>query len=344
MIVYHASKMRFIEDVFNGTIADDIDNAFIAHLGRKTSLNEKDSWKNSMMHMYKVVNTPDIPEDSIIAIEYQIPLTSKRIDFIISGLDENYGSNVVIVELKQWERATITSKTGIISTRYQHGEAETTHPSYQAWSYAYMMENYNEAIRKKNIKISPCAFLHNYSPDNIINNSFYSDYIEKAPLFLKSGAKDLQNFIKSRVKYGAKEDIIWLIDKGKLRPSKQLADSLSSMLKGNQEFLMIDDQKVVYETALSLARESLTKGKRVLIIEGGPGTGKSVVAINLLVELTKEGLTSLYVSKNAAPRDVYATKLSGSFKKSFINNLFVGSGKFISTPENSLDALIIDEA
>lgn len=344
MIVYHASKMRFIEDVFNGTIADDIDNAFIAHLGRKTSLNEKDSWKNSMMHMYKVVNTPDIPEDSIIAIEYQIPLTSKRIDFIISGLDENYGSNVVIVELKQWERATITSKTGIISTRYQHGEAETTHPSYQAWSYAYMMENYNETIREKNIKISPCAFLHNYSPDNIINNSFYSDYIEKAPLFLKSGAKDLQNFIKSRVKYGAKEDIIWLIDKGKLRPSKQLADSLSSMLKGNQEFLMIDDQKVVYETALSLARESLTKGKRVLIIEGGPGTGKSVVAINLLVELTKEGLTSLYVSKNAAPRDVYATKLSGSFKKSFINNLFVGSGKFISTPENSLDALIIDEA
>lgn len=74
MIVYHASKKGFINDVFNGTIADDIDHAFLLHLGRHTSPNEKLSWKNSMMHMYKVINTPDIPDASTIAIEYQIPL------------------------------------------------------------------------------------------------------------------------------------------------------------------------------------------------------------------------------------------------------------------------------
>ena len=96
MIVYHASKKEFINDVFNGTIADDIDHAFLLHLGRNTSPNEKLSWKNSMMHMYKVVNTSDIPDTSTIAIEYQIPLTSKRIDFIISGADENQRSNIVM--------------------------------------------------------------------------------------------------------------------------------------------------------------------------------------------------------------------------------------------------------
>lgn len=101
MIVYHASKKGFINDVFNGTIADDIDHAFLLHLGRHTSPNEKLSWKNSMMHMYKVINTPDIPDASTIAIEYQIPLTSKRIDFIISGVDTNQRSNIVIIELKQ---------------------------------------------------------------------------------------------------------------------------------------------------------------------------------------------------------------------------------------------------
>lgn len=297
-----------------------------------------------MMHMYKVINTPNIPDSSTITIEYQIPLTSKRIDFIISGTDENQRSNMIIIELKQWEQAKLSQKSGIIQTRFQHGESETAHPSYQAWSYAYMLQNYNETIREQNIQLLPCAFLHNYQKDPIISNDCYAEYIAKAPIFLKSDAGKLQDFIKKHIKYGSKEDIIWLIDKGKLRPSKQLADVLNSMLHGNREFVLLDDQKVVYETALSLAREAVRGPKQVFIVEGGPGTGKSVVAINLLVELTKEGIVAQYASKNAAPRDVYTAKLSGSFKKSYINNLFVGSGSFIDTPQNTFGALIVDEA
>jgi len=344
MIVYHASKQGFINDVFNGIIADEIDHAFIAHLGRHTSPNEVLSWKNSMMHMYKVINTPEIPDASSIAIEYQIPLTSKRIDFIISGLDEKQKGNMVIIELKQWEEAKLSNKIGIVKTRFQHGESETAHPSYQAWSYAYMLTNYNESVREQQIVLSPCAFLHNYQPDDVITNACYEEYIQKAPIFLKNDAQQLQNFIKKHIKFGAKDDIIWLIDKGKLRPSKQLADVLNSMLHGNQEFVLLDDQKIVYETALDLARNAVTRKKQVLIVEGGPGTGKSVVAINLLVELTKEGLVAQYVSKNAAPRDVYTAKLSGSFRKGYINNLFVGSGSFIDTQADVFDALIVDEA
>lgn len=297
-----------------------------------------------MMHMSNVMNTSDIPDDSGIAIEYQIPLTSKRVDFIISGLDENRKGNIIIIELKQWEQAKLSHKSGVIKTRFQHGEHETAHPSYQAWSYAYMLENYNEAVREKEIILSPCAFLHNYQSDAIINHTCYQEYIDKAPIFLKPDARKLQDFIKRHIKYGAKDDIVWLIDNGRLRPSKQLADALNSMLQGNQEFILLDDQKIVYETALDLARTSVTDKKQVLIIEGGPGTGKSVVAINLLVQLTKEGLTAQYVSKNAAPRDVYTAKLSGSQKKSFINNLFVGSGSFVEKEKDIFDTLIIDEA
>lgn len=344
MIVYHASKKGFIDDVFNGRIADEIDQAFLTHLGRHTSPNEIRSWKNSMIHMSNVVNTPEIPNDSGIAIEYQIPLTSKRVDFIISGLDANRKENIIIIELKQWEQARLSHKSGVIKTRFQHGESETAHPSYQAWSYAYMLENYNETIREQHIELTPCAFLHNYSSDNVIANACYQEYIDKAPIFLKSDAQKLQDFIKRRIKYGAKDDIVWLIDNGKLRPSKQLSDALSSLLKGNQEFILLDDQKITYETALDLARTAVTNKKQVLIVEGGPGTGKSVVAINLLVQLTKEGLTTQYVSKNAAPRDVYTAKLSGSHKKSFINNLFVGSGSFIESEKDIFDALVVDEA
>lgn len=344
MIVYRKYKREFIEDVFNGSIADEIDGAFVRYLGRHTSPNEVRSWKNSMMYMNNIVNTEDIPDESEIAIEYQIPLTSKRVDFIIAGLDGNKKENIVIIELKQWESATLSNKSAIVSTRFQHGEQEVAHPSYQAWSYAEMLYNYNESIRDNQIKISPCAYLHNYRPDNIISNTLYNEYIEKAPLFLKNDAKKLQNFIKTRIKYGSKDGIVWMIEAGKLRPSKQLADSLCSMLKGNREFILLDDQKVVYETALYMAITSKTQEKQILIVEGGPGTGKSVVAINLLVEMTKRGLATQYVTKNAAPREVYVTKLKGDYKKTYIDNLFVGSGKFIDVEENTLDALIVDEA
>lgn len=344
MIIYRATKKQFVEDVFNDTIADNIDSAFVEHLGRHTSPNEVRSWHNSMQYMYKVVNIPELPDDVGVAIEYQIPLTAKRIDFIISGLNAKRKEQIIIIELKQWEEAEPTQKPGIVVTRFQHGKAETAHPSYQAWSYAYMLSNYNLTIQEHGVEICPCAYLHNYMPDGMINGQIYQDYVAKAPIFLKNDAARLQDYILRYVRYCSPEDIIWKIDNGKLRPSKQLADSLTSMLKGNDEFIMLDDQKVVYETAVHLAKKAQQGKKEVLIVEGGPGTGKSVLAVNLLVSLTAEGIASQYVTKNSAPRAVYSVKLSGSYKKSYINNLFVGSGNFIETMPNTMGALIVDEA
>ena len=344
MIIYRATKKQFVEDVFNDTIADNIDSAFVEHLGRHTSPNEVRSWHNSMQYMYKVVNIPELPDEVGVAIEYQIPLTAKRIDFIISGLNAKKREQIIIIELKQWDDAEPTQKPGIVVTRFQHGKAEVAHPSYQAWSYAYMLSNYNLTIQERGVEICPCAYLHNYMPDGIINGQLYQDYVAKAPVFLKNDAARLQDYILRYVRYCSPEDIIWKIDNGKLRPSKQLADSLTSMLKGNDEFIMLDDQKVVYETAVHLAKKAQQGKKQVLIVEGGPGTGKSVLAVNLLVSLTAEGIASQYVTKNSAPRAVYSVKLSGSYKKSYINNLFVGSGNFIETLPNTMGALIVDEA
>ena len=344
MIVYNATKRQFINDVFDDRIADNIDNAFYAHLGRHTSPNEKRSWKNSMQYMYRVLDTPNLPDSAGIAIEYQIPLTSKRIDFIISGNDEYGRGNIVIIELKQWEKAKFANKPDLVVTRFEHGESETSHPSYQAWSYAYMLENYNRTIQEKGIRINPCAFLHNYQPDTIITDNRYNDYLKKAPVFLKNDAGRLRNFIEKHIRTGCKDDLMWIVESGEIRPSKQLADSLVSMVQGNQEFVMIDEQKVVYETALDLARKSQNGAKHVLIVQGGPGTGKSVLAIQLLTELTKEGIACQYVSKNSAPRDVYAAKLTGKFRQSFINSLFVGSGSYVEAPHNALGVLIADEA
>ncbi len=344
MIVYHSTKDGFLSDVLNNEIDTKIKAAFIRHLGRSTSQNEVLSWTNSMMHMSNVLSDPEIATDAGISIEFQIPLTSKRIDFIITGLSEEHKEQVIIVELKQWQKAQLTEKEAMVRTHFQHGATDTVHPSYQAWSYAALIESYNRTVQDENISLIPCAYLHNYTPDDVITNAFYDFHINKAPVFLRPDAVKLRNFIKKCVKYGDDRDIMYKIENGRLRPSKQLADSVASMIAGNQEFIMIDDQKEVYETALLMAQRATHEKKQVLIVEGGPGTGKSVVAINLLTELTKRGLVAKYVSKNAAPRAVYITKLTGKFKRTNIDNMFGGTGSYWDCDKNTFDALIVDEA
>lgn len=344
MIVYSSTKAGFINDVDKNQIADEILEAFERVLGYKTAINEYRSWQNSMKPMRYILDDLDIPDNVGIAIEYKIPQTSRRVDFIITGEDADGTESVVLIELKQWEKAELTEKDGIVRTFLGGGVRETYHPSYQAWSYASLLEDYNQTIQDETINLQPCAYLHNYYPDEVIDNAFYGDYTSKAPVFIRPDELKLREFIKTFVKHGDTKETLYRIDHGKIKPSKNLADELSSMLSGNQEFIMIDDQKIVYETALKLARDSNVDNKNVLIVQGGPGTGKSVVAINLLVELTNQEMVAQYITRNSAPREVYQAKLSGTLKKSRIANLFSGSGSFHAQEENIFDVLVVDEA
>jgi len=343
VIVYSFTKAKFQEDVMTNDIGNIIYDRYKAATGRKTGKSEIDSWINSLPFMDRVLADNDIPSDAGVTIEFHIPQSSKRIDFILTGTDEQDRESVILIELKQWQHAAMTTKDAIVITSFQYGETETPHPSYQAWSYKCLLEDFNQTVQEEKIQLYPCAYLHNYEQDKVITNDFYSEHIQKAPLFLKGDALKLREFIKTNVKYGDKKQIMCRIDNGKLKPSKNLADHLLSMLKGNKEFVMIDDQKVVYETAISYAKKSSAKKKNVLIVEGGPGTGKSVVAINLLVELTKNKVAQ-YVTRNSAPRLVYEAMLTNSFKKSRISNMFKGSGSYYSMAANSFDCLIVDEA
>lgn len=344
MLIYSATKKEFKNDVFSNSIADKILVNFKSKLGKSTSPSEILSWKNSMQYMNNVLILSGIPENTGVSIEYKIPLTSKRLDFIITGKDSAQKDTAVIVELKQWTKVKKTPKDGIVSTFLGSGEHEVEHPSYQAWTYAALLHDFNETIRDEEIQLRPCAYLHNCNAIEVIKHSFYNEYTSKAPSFLKFESEKLSNFIRSFIKYGDSDHIMYRIENGKISPSKNLADKLVSLLKGNQEFLMIDDQKVVYETVLYLAGKTSDKEKHVLIVDGGPGTGKSVIAINLLVELTKRKMLCQYVTKNAAPRAVYESKLTGTFKKTHIGNLFKGSGSYILCEENLWDVLIVDEA
>jgi len=344
MLVYSATRAEFTKDVFSNQIEKKILDAFAARLGHGTSGPEIESWKNSMQYMNNALIAGDLPEDAGVAIEYQIPLTSKRVDFILSGADEDRRDTAIIVELKQWSDVSGTNKDAIVETFVGGAIRQVTHPSYQAWTYAALIRDFNADVQDGNIAIHPCAYLHNCSKSAAVKSSFYDEHLDRAPVFDRNDVARLSDFLKKYVKYGDTSQVLYKIDHGRLRPSKNLADHLTSLLQGNREFEMIDDQKVIYETALELAFRAKNGQKQVLLIEGGPGTGKSVVAINLLVELTRMQYVAHYVSRNAAPRAVYESKLAGTFSRSHITNLFKGSGAYVDMSPSTMDVLVVDEA
>ena len=142
MIVYTAKKCDFIQDVKSEQIQEIIHSQFKLKLLRKASQSEVNSWQKSMQSMSSVLDDIDIPDDSGVHIEYNLPSTSKRIDFILTGRDENNNEKAVIVELKQWSEVEKTDKDGIVKTWLGGGLVETNHPSYQAWSYAAHIQDF----------------------------------------------------------------------------------------------------------------------------------------------------------------------------------------------------------
>lgn len=350
MIIYDGLKSDFLNSVENDTIAIEIEKNILERMGRHTSSNEFNAFDNSMQYMYKVMNDPEIPSDAGIAIEYNIPQTAKRVDFMISGYDGSDNPGVVIVELKQWsELDMVTDSSSVINVETYTGNAlrKVVHPSYQAWSYAQLISDYNAAVQDQNVKLVPCAYLHNYirRDNDPLDNEQYDPYTTVAPAFTKGQVSDLRALIKKFITKGDKEQILYTIDHGKIRPSKSLQDSIVSMIKGNTEFTMIDEQRVVYEEIIKLSTKcQKDHKKRTIICKGGPGTGKSVIAVQLLVELTQRDQFVQYVSKNQAPRDVYLYRLKGEKKLSGVDNLFKGSAGYVNVGRNQIHTLLVDEA
>lgn len=344
MILYSAPKPGFLRDVRENVIEYRILERFRAHLKRGVSDNERRSWANSMPYMRNVLDDPEIPEDARVTIEMQIPNTGKRIDFIVSGQDEEHREQAVVVELKQWETAEATDMDGVVRTYVGGGVREVSHPSYQAWTYVALLEDFNAAVHEEGIGLHACAYLHNCMDGRALTAPHYREHLDKAPLFLRTDVGKLSAFIRRYIRHGDRSNILYRIERGDIRPSKGLSDAVVGMLRGNREFHMIDDQKVVFERARQLAGVRPDGRKRVLIVEGGPGTGKSVVAVNLLVDLLGDGRNAFYVSKNAAPRAVYASKLTGVRGKTRYTNLFKGSSAFLDAEPDTFDCLIVDEA
>lgn len=334
------------------------------------------AWTNSLPHMHIMLSQAGVPESCGVLIEYRLPTSSRRVDFIITGHDKEGSANFVIIELKQWSSAqAIESKPGVVianvaGTRNE----ETSHPCYQAWSYKIFLENMLDAVEKHRLRAHACAYMHNYDYKGISHDPLAAapneELVQNTPLFGLHDRKSLGAFVLEYVQRGDGAEIMEQLANGKVVPSTRLADAVAAMFDeaSPKAFTLIDEQKIAYETIMSAVRCAPLNSKHCVIITGGPGTGKSVVSISAFASILKEFRNDerrrniRFVSPTTSFRETMVSMLSGQTqdsketkrRKSFAKNLFCGSMSFFESdinqskknvfPRNRFHCLLCDEA
>ncbi len=343
MRLYAGSTSNFVLDATRNRVARVLEQEFLSYFRYKPSPGEVRSWEESLARLSLVVSGAGL-EDNGIFLEYQLPLTSRRLDALITGENKQGSPNAVIVELKQWQKSEPCDAEAMVSTWVGGGQRDTLHPSVQAGQYRDYLADMNDAFYEDRapLTLSACSYLHNYrtiDSDPILADKF-RPWLEQVPLFDADRAVDLQQFLSSRLEKGRGLPILKRIEDGKLRPSKKLLDHVAKIVAGEPRFVLLDEQRVVFERALAEARRGVSApGKRVLLVEGGPGTGKTVLAANLLGRLSADGLNAQYATGSKAftqtMRRIVGQRAGAQFK--YFNS-------YVEEARDSVDVLICDES
>ena len=343
MLAYLATKAQFLIDAPN--IEDKVKDAVFKHLHFRVAPAEYNSWRNSLGNaMFHVMNTDSIPDDAAVAVEYRLNGRRFRIDFMIGGTDSSGKEAISIIELKQWTDIKFSDLGEHVRTAVGGGIHDEQHPSYQAWSYLTHLRDFNEYAYSNQLNINAGAYLHNCTDDAVVRDDRFNEITARAPVFIKGEIDALRDHVSGVIHEGIGIELFKDLDAAVIRPSKQLADAVGGMLEGKDEFVLLDDQKTALERIIQATNYAQDAQKQVLIINGGPGTGKSVISINALARITSARLNARYVTPNGAPRKVYESKLSGIIPGDTFKHLFTGSGSFWDSDEDTYDALIVDES
>jgi len=346
MLTYNKRYSEFCSDINRGQITDEI----IKNLNRNFSPSEKRAFRVSLSSVKNALCNVNIPDDAQVGIEFKVPLTNKRIDFVIGGKDDQNNNNLVVVELKQWDQVTHTDMSDIVLLKNE----QHVHPSWQAYSYSTTMSNFNEYIEENPINIYSCTFLHDYNKEfeNEIRNEIYSEGLQKAPAFLNGEWEEFAEFVAKKITKKADVDLLYEINNGRIKPSKYLVKSLDKLLNQNEDIItLIDEQRIAYSNIWKEIKEGVNNRKRkrkVIIVKGGAGTGKSLIALKLLGDLHNHGFNAFYVTKSSYVKESYSKILTkGIPNYNLLRTLFRGSGDFHKKGYNTdkqFDCLLVDEA
>jgi len=343
MRLYEGTSEQFIEDTIQNQIAEKLKQAFENYLGRRVNPREMTAWTNSLQFMKNVIERNSLFENMIV-LEYELPYSNERIDFIIFGEDQNGIGNVVVVELKQWSNVEDCDVEGNVITYVGGASRMESHPSYQVGGYHYYLKDFVQFFEEKNTNLSSCVYCHNYSKTGnaVLFLPKFQEILREFPLFTKEDFEKLGNYLKSKISGGNGLELFNRFTSCGIKPSKKLLEHAQKMIKGQKAFTLLDEQITANNTILDRAKKcSKLKRKSVIIVRGGPGTGKSVIALNAIAELLSKGLTVFHATGSAAftttLRKIVGSRAASLFK-------YFNSFQRDRVNENEIDVLVCDEA
>jgi DUF2075 family protein len=341
--LYLGSTKEFVTDSIQHRIAEKLGDAYYEYFRFRASVSEFNSWQNSLTALTANIQYARLLDHGII-LELQLPLSSARLDVLLTGHDDQRRQNAVIIELKQWSSVTDSEIDDCVRTHLGGAERDVPHPSVQAGNYRQYLADMNSAFSEPvdPITLDACTWLHNLeetSQRRLLAPRF-ADALSRAPLFAGHDADQFNGYLLKRLSGGSGRPILDRIAGGRLRPSKGLMSHAASVIAGDPVYTLLDEQIVAYNLVLGMTRRGLrTKGHAVAVIKGGPGTGKSVLALNLMAQLLKESKNVQHATGSRAFTGNLRRRLGTRTRP-----LLQYFNSYAAADPGTVDVLVMDEA
>lgn len=316
-----------------------ITDQYLRHCGAKPNKGEIRSWERSIPML--VQDLADVGLDGVeLMIEHRLPLTAKRADVILAGIGHGGEDRYVIVELKQWSSAELfEDDPNLVLVPGMRGGPKL-HPALQANTYRDYLLDFTEGIQPS--QVDSIAYLH-YAQDGDVFDLLGDTGAAPTRMFTASRRGELLKYLASVFAPLSGAAAADRLEAARIRPTKQLLRHAAPVLKGRDHFVLLDEQRLAFE----LVRHAVEKAHRsdhktVVIVTGGPGSGKSVIALSLLADMAARDYAAVHATGSKSFTETlrrYAAKGSTRTK-----NLFKYFNSFMKATPNDLDVLISDEA
>ena len=344
-VIYDATQEQFFQDVRLNKLADRMKENFEENSGRKVGESEYSSWVVTGDKIKNLLESSEL-NDVYVSFEYQVPYTQKRIDCLLFGKSRSNNGIVVHIEMKQWQKVEALDIEGNFVETYTGGSnRKVAHPSQQVEGYHDYLMGFVEVFEEKKLDLMGCSYCPNYRKDigEGLFNPTYKTLLEKYPVYTHDDVELLSKKLKELLSEGEGFEIFNKFMQSPIKPSKKLLESASKIVENASDFSLLNDQIFAKNVIWDKIRKSeKSDEKSVVIVKGGPGTGKTVIALHLLAELAAKNKSIFFSSKSKSLIEAIKHKINRKDAKL----LFASLNPFIPSrvEKNQLDVLIVDEA
>ena len=340
---YLASKKEFIEDCERNLIADKIRERLGIRMRETTS--EYRSWSDGLLRLSIMLRNVDCN----LAVACEVSSQAGMIDVILMGRSQE-SIHVFVLEIKQWSEPSIFEAYGEEYIRALVGGGNirlTLHPLVQAHRYLRGLVNYNMYFEENKPSIQCVAFLPNVLTPNESEISDERFNVHGGTTVYGSNSNEFIDLLNEvLVDSDLTEELKKMIESPPGFTSA-IIEQIRTMIEDPTNSLVPsgEQQRAIDEIVNNIAIDNC---KQVHIIQGGPGTGKTIVGLLTLFRLNEEGkLFSFIAGNNPTPR-VLRKRVRDIVGNNDFDGIIMTGGQlknFIKKHKiEQLDLLLVDEA